>query len=370
MQKRVLGKTGLECTLMGMGGFHLLELPSNDVTILLNDYLDRGGNYIETAEAYGDGLSESKVGQAVSKRRKDFILATKCGKRTYKDAQTSIQKSLERLKTDTVDILFMHAVQTRNDVRMLLSDDGALRAAEEAREKGQVRFIGITGHGYPDALYHAIQEYPFDVLMTGFNYYDRFNFPFTEEGLLPTCLERGIGVMGMKALADGYLYRSVEDAIRYTLSLPITTLVLGVNTPDYLEWDWQVISNFTPLTEAEKERLFTEAVELGAYVCRQCKKCDGIMDINPSQLFLLEGIYDRQMDDGTVPSPAAYALRERLKHWFAQTDTAREHYNRIKQNVDPSVDYSKLNDRCPYHIDVDRKLRYVHSKLGDDEFIF
>ena len=123
-----------------------------------------------------------------------------------------------------------------------------------------MRFIAISGHGRQPALLDAVNRYPFDVLMTGFNYFDRFNFPDVESELLPRCLEKGVGVLGMKALADGYLYRSWKHAIRYSLSLPIASLVLGINNREILENDLRLAERFKPLTEVEREKLYDEAL--------------------------------------------------------------------------------------------------------------
>lgn len=370
MKKRALGRTGLKTSLIGFGGFHLVETPMSEADHLLNAYLDAGGNYIETAADYGTGLSERKIGRAVSSRRREFILASKCSRRIFKEAEQSINQSLENLRTDHLDILFIHAVQSVDEADTVTAPGGAMEAVQKAKKDGKVRFIGISGHGKPDALLHAIRNHPYDVLLTGFNVLDRFNFPETEDILLKECLERGIGVIGMKALADGYLYRSPGQAIRYALSLPISVLVLGINRGEYLRTDLKIAESFKPMSDAEKETLFKDAEELGTYVCRQCGRCDGIMEVNPSEIFLLEGEFDRQMDDGAVPDPAQYALRERLKHWFMQKDSAVQKYRARTNPVDTEKDYSGLNSKCPYAIDIDRKLKRVHAKLTSDGFIF
>ena len=370
MQKRKLGKTSLETSIIGAGGFHLIETPKKEVTYILNEYLDNGGNYIETAADYGEGISEKKIGNAISGRREDYILASKCVERNKEEAEISINTSLKNLKTDHLDIIFMHAVQSIKESDEIMAVNGAYESFLKAQKEGKVRYIGISGHGQPDALIFSIQNYPYDVLLTGFNYYDKFNFPTTESILLKECIDRGIGVIGMKSLADGYLYRSPEQAIRYSLSLPISTLVLGMNTREYLHKDLAIVNNFKPLTEEEKEKVYFNAVELGSYVCRQCGKCDAAMEINPSEIFLIEGEFDRQMDDGAVKEPPEYALIERLKFWFNQQESAFEKYKQLKVKVDVATDYGHLNTKCPYKIDIDRKLKLAHSELSKGNYIF
>ena len=370
MDKRPLGNTGLELSIIGYGCFHLIEVPRKEAATLLNTYLDRGGNYIETAAQYGDGISERKVGEAVSHRRGEFVLATKTADRTRQGALASLERSLKNLRTDHVDLFFMHEPQTIEEAKRILAPGGAVEAFEEAKTSGKARFLAISGHGRPAGIQYSIENHPYDVLMTGFNYFDRFNFPQTEEQLLPLCLERGVGVLGMKALADGYLFRNVEPAIRYTLSLPIASLVLGMNRLEHLERDLAIAENFTPIAEEEKEQLYRSAPELGSYVCRQCKKCRGAGGFAPYEIFLLEGLFDRQMSDYSIPDPQTYALQERLKHWFDQKDWARKEYAKRTQKVDPERDYTTLNILCPYGIDVDRKLKIAHSKLAGDGYLF
>ncbi len=369
MQTRQLGTTELYPTFLGMGGFHLVETPQADVTQLLNSYLDRGGNYIETAADYGDGLSERKVGNAISHRRDEFILASKCSRRTRNQANDSIQQSLERLQTDHLDILFMHAVQTEHEAEQILAQDGAIQAALEAQRASVVRYLAISGHGYPYGLLKSISEFDYDILMTHFNYLDDFNYPVISKELVPQCQEKGVGLIGMKALADGYLYRSPEVGIRYALSQPISTLVMGANTLDYLNLDWEIIDNFTPLEKTEWDEVQTNGLELGDYVCRQCEKCDS-SGFKPSEIFAIEGEFDRQMDDGRINDAAHYALREHLKHWFAQAESAKQRYAAYEPKVNPAQDYSDLNPLCPYHIDIHRKLHLAHAKLSTDGTIF
>jgi predicted aldo/keto reductase-like oxidoreductase len=368
MQKRTLGKTGLELSVLGMGGFHLCEIPTADATELLNAYLDEGGNYLETAASYGDGISEIRVGRAVSHRRDAYALATKSTQRGAAEFASELERSLANLRTDHVDIVFIHGVQTPAEIAQVLAPGGAMEAALAARQAGKVRFIGVTGHGRPDGLLPALRQYEFDVLMTGFNYLDRFNFPAVERDLVPLARERGTALLAMKALADGYLYRSPEPALRYALALPVASVVVGANSLAMLRRDIAIARSWTAMNGAEREELFLSAPELGDYVCRLCGRCreEGF---DPQQVFLLEGLFDRQMDDGRVDDAARYALRERLKGWFDQTGIAREEYAALAAKVDPERDYRHLNERCPYGIDIDRKLKLAHGKLSRDRYV-
>lgn len=371
MQKRRLGRTGEEVAILGIGGFHLVELRQSDALALVNRYLDAGGNYVETAAAYGKGESERKVGQVMRTRRHECFLATKVMDRDATTAAKTFEQSLKNLQTDYVDILFIHRIQVEDDIQQVLAPGGALEMAESARKAGQARWIGVSGHGRPWALRKIIEQYPFDVLMTGFNYLDRFNYPEAEADLIPRVLELDMGLIGMKALADGLLYRNAGPAIRYALSLPIHTLVVGANTMAWLEFDLDAAERFTPMTDAEKEELYRSAPELGHYVCRQCGKCLPAPDgLNIPRVFELEGWYDRQMWDQVVHDPADYALRQRLRFWFEQQEEARTAYAREPVRVDLHSDYAEATARCPYGLSIGERLHLAHYKLTAEPYPF
>ena len=362
MEYRRAGTTDMQLSLLGFGGFHLIETDNTAASRLLNSYLDRGGNYIETAFRYADGVSERRIGNAVAGRRQEYFLASKTRARDKAGATEELDQSLKNLRTDYLDVLYIHALSTVEDLENALDENGAIQAAIEAREAGKIRYIGATGHGRQEALLQAVQRFPFDLIMTGFNYYDRFNFPSTEDLLLPAAAHRGIGVLAMKAFADGYLYASPEQALRYVMALPVAAIVAGMNTMKLLEEDFRIIENEQPMTEEEKENLFRNAPELGDYVCRLCGEC-AEEGFDPEDFFLLEGVFDRQMDSRRVEDSPRYALRERLKQWFGQEERALTEYASLKVRIDPNEDYRHLNPRCPYGIDIDRKLKIVHEKL-------
>jgi predicted aldo/keto reductase-like oxidoreductase len=364
MRKRLFGRTGLEVSILGSGGFHLLEISDGEAQTVLNCYLDAGGNYIETAAQYGDGESERKVGLVMAARRDECVLATKCHARERDEVARLLDCSLDNLQTDHVDILFMHHIQSQAELDRILAPDGALRAAEAARDAGHVRFIGISNHGHPEVIMEALKRYPFDVIMTNFNYYDRFNFPLIEEELLPLALEENVGIVGMKAVGDGFLWRSAEQAFRYAWSLPIHVMVAGMNTMALLEQDLAYAEAFTPMSDEEKEQWFFEAPELGTYVCRLCDECLPCPDgINIPRIFELEGWYDRQMWDGVVRDPGDYWLRTALRFWFDNQDRARRTYAALPVKADACTDCGECEARCPYHLPIVDKLGRAHAKL-------
>ncbi|HEY5525046.1 MAG TPA: aldo/keto reductase [Clostridium sp.] len=374
MEKRKFGKTGLHTSVLGFGGFHLLEIPKKEADYLLNKYLESGGNYIETAELYGNGDSEEKIGTSVSNRKKDFILTSKTIYRDKNNYIKSLNRSLKRLKTSYIDLHIMHMVGTNDkklglkpdDLKRILSPGGALEGAEKAKKDGKIRFIGISMHGYPDTLIEALKNYPFDAVMATINYFDRFNFPEIEKELMPLAIKKQTAIILMKPLADGYLWRSAREAFRYAINQQVSVVVTGINNRKMLKDDIKYVNEFIPMSQEEEEELFKNSVELGNYVCRQCGKClicpEGIQI---PDIFKYEGYYDRQMIDGIIRNPADFALRHRLRLWYGNSDLARNKYSDVKIKADKCTECRECIDKCPYNIDIIQKLKIAHFKLSN-----
>ena len=371
MEKRKLGKTGLEVSLLGFGGFHLIEIPADKAAELLDNYLEQGGNYLETAASYGDGESEKKIGEIVKDRRDELVLASKTGVRDAEGAMTEINRSLKNLQTDYLDIIFMHGVKDKADLEEILKPGGSLEAAKEAKQMGKVKHIGITAHGQPDVLIEALKTGEFEVMMTHFNYFDNFNFPKLEDEVLPLAKKKNIGTLCMKPLADGFLWKNVEDAFRYVFSLPVDAVVTGMNNKEMLEMDLKLAEEFEPMSEEEKEELFSNAEELGDYICRQCDNCSVSKEFgeNIKEVFKMEGYYDRQMYDGRPRNPADYALRDRLRFWFGDKEMAVEKYNELKINAEDLLKETADFKACQYGLDIKNKLEIVDYKLGESQIM-
>ena len=365
MQKRTFGQTGLESTILGFGGFHLLEIDQQTAASLLNQYLDAGGNYIETASGYGDGESERKIGRAVAHRRQEYILVSKIVQRGKQEFLDMLDRSLKNLQTDHLDLILMHAVGTKSDLDQILAPDGAMAGYLEAKAAGKVKHVGLSMHGQPDVLIDALERYPFDAVMSTINYYDRFNFPEIEDVLLPLAASKNCAVILMKPVGDGLLWRSAPEAFRYAFSQPVSVVVAGINTQEMLDADLSYARAFTPMSEAEKEKLYQDAPELGQYVCRQCNKCLPCPEaIDIPLICKLEGYYDRQMRDGDVRDPAEFALRDRLRFWFSNDGRAKSDYAALDIKADRCTECGLCNERCPYQIDVIKKMHIADYKLA------
>ncbi|MCL2462773.1 MAG: aldo/keto reductase [Defluviitaleaceae bacterium] len=365
MEYRNLGNTGLKTSLLGFGGFHLLEIPQKSAETLLNEYLDAGGNYIETAASYGDGESERKIGASVSKRRGEYILVSKISARDKAGAARQIERTLRNLRTDHVDILLMHGVASPEDFDTVL--EGPYQAALEAQAAGKARHIGGSMHGWPGGLIEALNRGYFDVVMSTVNYFDRCNYPEIENTLLPLAHGKGAGVILMKPLADGWLYKNADAAFRYAFSRPVSVVVTGINNEKMLRDDLKRAESYKPMTVGEETELLASAPELSGYVCRQCGKCACPLGIDIQEIFAAEGYYDRQMARGVVTDTADYALMERLRFWFGQAELGRARYNRLEKQAGACDGCGACLAMCPYGIDIPAKLALADYKLAGRE---
>jgi len=362
MEYREMGKTGLKTSLLGFGGFHLLEITQKKAEKLLNAYLDAGGNYIETAASYGDGESERKIGASISKRRDEYILVSKTGTRDKESARLQIDETLRNLRTDHLDILLMHGVASPEDFETVLN--GPYQAALEAQAAGKVRHIGGSMHGWPGGLIEALNRGCFEAVMSTINYYDRCNYPEIENTLLPLAREKGAGIILMKPIADGFLYRNADAAFRYAFGKPVSVVVTGMNNEQMLSENLRRAENFIPMSAREEDELLASAPELSDYVCRQCGKCACPKGVDIMEIFAGEGYYDRQMARGEVDDTAQYALMERLRFWFGNAELGRQRYEKLEKQADSCDGCGLCLPMCPYGIDIPHKLALADYKLA------
>jgi predicted aldo/keto reductase-like oxidoreductase len=263
MEYNILGKTNQRVSRLGFGAMNLPGQDLEDSRKALNYAVDHGINYIDTAPAYKD--SEEIIGECISNRRHEIFLASKTKQRSKQEAKEEIESSLKRMKTDYIDLIQLHYVNYPQEFKQLVSPEGALEAAIEAKQEGKVRFIGITGHR-PELLAKWLRTGHFDTVL----FHMSLVQPFANADLLPTCQELNIGMIGMKPLSGGFVY-PVEKALRYSYSTDVNVVLSGMTTVD------QVKSNLTFLEQKieleEKQTLSKLATELGEHNCRRCNYC-------------------------------------------------------------------------------------------------
>lgn len=261
MPKRVLGKTGYQVGIFSLGGQATLEQAGTEKESIkiINRAIDLGVNYIDTAAAYGQGISETYIGKVMKDRRNEVFLATKTHNRSYDGSMQMLEKSLKQLQTDRIDLWQLHNVRTEDDLKKIFASDGAIKALEEARRSGVVRYLGITGHYDPWVLKKGIDEYDFDCILMALNAADRHNKSFIDN-LLPFAVQKNLGIIGMKIPARGRIFReggitSMKQAMEYVLTLPVSTIIVGISTLNELEENVRIAKNFKPLSEKQMREL-------------------------------------------------------------------------------------------------------------------
>lgn len=192
-------------------------------------------------------------------RRREVFLASKTQDRTRDGSLKLLDESLRLLRTDHLDLWQLHNVRLDEQVDQIFGKDGAIEALVRARDQKMVRFLGITGHYDPDVLARALERFEFDTVLMALNPADRHRLSFIER-LLPVANKKGMGVIGMKIPARGRLFKegaitTIKPPLRYVLSLPISTVIIGCDTVEQLEENVAIARAFTPMPEAEMRSL-------------------------------------------------------------------------------------------------------------------
>jgi uncharacterized protein len=265
---RELGKTGLKVSIVGLGGGHFVR-PDIDEQMsirLVHAAIDAGMTFMDTAWEYHNGESERRMGLALKDRRERVTLMTKVCGRDRKTAEEQLHDSLRRLQTDVIDVWQFHEVNYDNDPDWIFQADGAIEAAVAARQAGKIRFIGFTGHKSPHILKKMLaQDFEWDTCQMPINVVDAHYRSFQQE-ILPELVSRGIGPIGMKSLGGSgqlitQLGLTAQQCRRYALTLPISTLICGIQSMENLEQDVAIARNFEPIPEAEQQDLLAGVYE-------------------------------------------------------------------------------------------------------------
>ncbi|TVR58625.1 MAG: aldo/keto reductase [Spirochaetaceae bacterium] len=261
MPTRMLGRTGERIGIFSLGGEATVEQRHNRerAIAIIDRAIDLGVNYIDTSPRYGAGSSERNIGEVMRRRRAEVFLATKTHDRSYDGTLRLFEQSLSRLQTDRVELYQIHNVRTRGDVDAALARNGAVRAARRLQDEGAVRFVGISGHRDPTVLLDAINRYEFDSVLMSLNAADVHYQPFQTE-LLKAATEKQMGVIAMKVTAVGRIFReggltSMEHALSYVLSFPVTTAIVGISSINELEENVRIAKAFSPLSASQLEEI-------------------------------------------------------------------------------------------------------------------
>jgi aryl-alcohol dehydrogenase-like predicted oxidoreductase len=260
---RPLARTGEFVPIVGLGGYHIGVPDEKEAISIMHEAIDEGMTFFDNAWDYHDGGSEEVMGKALSTggRRDKIFLMTKVCDRDYQGARRHLEDSLRRLKTDRIDLWQFHEINWDVDPEWIF-EKGGIKAAIEARQQGKVRYIGFTGHRDPaHHLKMLSQSFDWDTAQMPINLLDAHYRSFQHE-VLPACREKNISVIGMKALGSGRFPQelgiSASTCRRFALSLPITTLVCGIQSRAELRQDLKMARAFEPISQDEIKRLLAD----------------------------------------------------------------------------------------------------------------
>ncbi|XES77511.1 MAG: aldo/keto reductase [Candidatus Bathyarchaeia archaeon] len=303
MQKRRLGRTGLEVSQVGFGGTWIAQLDAQETAKVVRTAFDLGITYFDTAK--WDGDSEEKIGVALKEVRDKCVIATKTGSRTKRESLQDVKESLQRLQTDRLDILQLHGIDDERTLQKAMSEDGALQTCKLARREGLADFVGITSHR-PRVLVKAIETGEFDTVLVPLNVVTRQAL----EELVPFAKAHDVGVMTMKPffaktsklitcfyqpslslLSDEPELHTLlgpdadamaQNALRFVLAQNVAVAIAGVKSVAEVKAAAKAGNEFTERTAEEKQR-FTVTLDDYCRDCSLCLPCPQNVDI-PAQL--------------------------------------------------------------------------------------
>lgn len=258
---RTLGSTGEKVSAIGMGGFHLSKLKTDEEAVkLMRTTIDRGMTFMDNCWDYADGVSEIRAGKALKDgyRNKVFQMS-KIDGRDKKTAAKQIDESLLRLQTDHIDLMQFHEIIRFEDPDRIFATGGAAEAMLEAKKAGKIRYIGFTGHKNPAIHLQMLEvaaahNFKFDAVQMPINVMDA-HFRSFEKQVLPKLLADKIGVLAMKTFGDPFILdsKTIEplDALHYSLTLPTSVVITGIDKPEILEQAFTAAKTFKPLTQIQ-----------------------------------------------------------------------------------------------------------------------
>jgi len=365
MQKRRLGRTNLNVSILGFGGIPIIGASVTNAVKMIRHAFDLGINYFDTARAYGD--SEEKFGIALKDVRDRCVIATKTHQRTKEEAaRIGLKQSLRNLHTDRIDLVQLHGIDDENTLEKAISPEGSLAALKEARLQGKVDFIGISGHS-PYVLAKAIRTGEFDTILVPLN----LLFREATEELIPLAKDLDVGVVIMKPFGGSELefvqhqmlvgvknivrkefnqffgtgIDKTRRSLRFVLAHDISTTIPGFSSLKEVETAAKVASEFEGLTETEKETFRFGELPSEPF-CRQCGLCMPCPDgLNIPRLLVLD----------------KYFTYYGIKTWVRQV------YPKFSTKIDCCTECRECEAKCPYKLPIVSMLHEAEKKFLQNE---
>lgn len=261
--KRKFGKTGVEVTILGLGGARVGNMADEEEAIrVIRHARELGINFFDNAAAGAYGLGQRRYGAAFGKDNKDLFYTTKTRNRSYTQAELDLNQSLNHYKRDYIDLYQVHNVINEEDIDFAFGPRGVMEMIEKAKRDGKIRFIGFTGHTNPHVLRKMMGMYDWDTVLMPLSVTDgaRKNFSF-EHQTLPTAVEQNLGIQAMKTTGVGAIegqgVSTLEESLSYVWSLPVHTAILGCTTIEQLETDAKIAiaAGKKQLSEADRKSI-------------------------------------------------------------------------------------------------------------------
>lgn len=272
MPYRALGKTGENVSLLGLGGAHIggKNLTDDEAIRIMRTAVDEGVNFFDNAWEYYNGVSEERMGKALKDGYRDKVFVmTKVIGRTREIAQQELETSLRRLAVDVIDLWQIHSVFHPDDPKKVY-EDGPLDVAKEALASGKIRYVGFTGHNTPATHLEMIERgYDWATVQMPLNIFDHHYRSFAQQ-VIPKAAEKKIGVLAMKTMGGakdtivGTGLVTADECHRYAMNLPISTVIIGMETIDELRANIALAKSFKPYTPEELNELLARTKELGS----------------------------------------------------------------------------------------------------------
>lgn len=264
MPTRILGKTGARVSVLAFGGGSrfLMYKKEDEAEMALNRALELGITYFDNAYGYGNGASETRYGRILKPHRKKIWLVTKTNDRTYDGTMRLVEGSLKRLATDSVDLLHIHALNGADDLAAIEAPEGVLKAVYKLREQKMTRTIGISCHNNPEVLKTALERHDFDCTQMALNAARIGNSGARstsfEQTALPVALKKNLGVIAMKIFGQEKLSGKApaDQLIRYSLSLPVASCVIGMPKMEQIEANVAAVMSFQPMGPDDRNKMF------------------------------------------------------------------------------------------------------------------
>jgi aryl-alcohol dehydrogenase-like predicted oxidoreductase len=275
MPYRTLGSTGERVSSIGLGGWHLsLKHVDEDLSQrIVRNAIDRGINFMDNSWDYNDGESERRMGKALRDGyRERVFLMTKIDGRSKKEAAKQLDESLKRLEAGYIDLVQHHEIIRYEDPHRIFDEEGANAALLEARQAGKIRYIGFTGHKDPHIHLHMLEVarthgFKFDTAQMPLNVMDAHYRSFSKL-VVPEMVKEGVGVLGMKALANGILLRSGTvtpiECLHYALNLPTSVVITGIDSMEILDQAFEAAQSFKPLSDEQLNVILAKTAHAAA----------------------------------------------------------------------------------------------------------